>query len=55
MGTSWVVTILGVIVSLVGWYLTPNIWGYGILGFGVAHIILGVLDMFRTPDRERAR
>jgi hypothetical protein len=54
-GTSWTVVVLGVIVSLLGWYLTPNAWGYGILGFGLAHILLGVLDMFRVSERERAR
>jgi hypothetical protein len=51
MTTSWVVTGLGVIVSLLGWYLTPNAWGYGIFGFGLAHIMLGLLDMFREPVR----
>ncbi|MDF2671181.1 MAG: hypothetical protein K0R67_3487 [Paenibacillus sp.] len=53
MATSWVVTILGVIVSLLGWYLTPNAWGYGIMGFGLAHIVLGILNMFRDPARAR--
>lgn len=51
MITSWVVTGLGVIVSLLGWYLTPDRWGYGLLGFGLAHILLGILDMFRDPQR----
>ncbi|WP_193571507.1 hypothetical protein [Paenibacillus psychroresistens] len=51
MPTSWVVTGLGVIVSLLGWYLTPSAWGYGIFGFGLAHIVLGLLDMFRVPVR----
>lgn len=49
--TSWIVTGLGVIVSLIGYYLTPNAWGYGILGFGLAHILLGILNMFRDPAR----
>jgi hypothetical protein len=53
MGTSWVVTILGVIVSLLGWYMTPIAWGYGILGFGLAFIVLGILGMFREPERSR--
>ncbi|EHS57941.1 hypothetical protein P4H71_16315 [Paenibacillus kribbensis] len=51
MTVSWIVTGLGIIVSLLGYYLTPSAWGYGILGFGLAHILLGVLDMFRTPTR----
>jgi hypothetical protein len=53
MTTSWVVTGLGIVVSLIGWYLTPNDWGYGILGFGLAHIVLGILDMFRDPARNQ--
>ncbi|WP_169732341.1 hypothetical protein [Cohnella thermotolerans] len=53
MATSWIVTAIGVIVSLLGWYLTPSAWGYGILGFGLAWIVLGILDMFRDPARAR--
>lgn len=54
MTVSWIVTGVGVIVSLLGYYLTPSAWGYGILGFGLAHIVLGILDMFRSPDRRRS-
>ncbi len=51
MTASWVVVVLGIIVCSLGWYLTPNAWGYGILGFGLAHIVLGIVDMFRfSPD-----
>ncbi|WP_199925008.1 hypothetical protein [Paenibacillus sp. IHBB 10380] len=50
MTVSWIVTGLGIIVSLLGYYLTPNAWGYGILGFGLAHIFLGILNMFRAPS-----
>jgi len=51
MVASWLVTGLGIVVSLLGWYMTPSAWGYGILGFGLAHIVLGILDMFREPSR----
>ncbi|KAF1086268.1 hypothetical protein SPSYN_01012 [Sporotomaculum syntrophicum] len=44
--TCWVVVGLGVIVSLIGWYV-GGYWGAGILGFGLAHILLGALNMFR--------
>ncbi|MEK3786658.1 MULTISPECIES: hypothetical protein [Paenibacillus] len=54
MTVSWIVTGLGIIVSLLGYYLTPNAWGYGILGFGLAHIVLGILDMFRRPIESRS-
>lgn len=53
MTISWIVTILGIIVSLIGWFLTPDAWGFGILGFGLAHIVLGILDMFRQPVKTR--
>ncbi|WP_169733339.1 hypothetical protein [Paenibacillus durus] len=53
MTVSWIVIILGIIVSLLGYYLTPGAWGYGILGFGLAHIVLGILDMFRSPIQSR--
>ncbi len=53
MTISWIVTILGIIVSLIGWFLTPDAWGFGILGFGLAHIVLGILDMFRQPIKAR--
>ena len=43
-------TIVGVIVALIGYSLfgsTP-VWGAGILGFGLAHIVLGVIDLVQT-------
>jgi hypothetical protein len=55
MTVSWITTIVGIIVSLLGYYLTPSAWGYGILGFGLAWIVLGILDMFRQPTRDRSR
>jgi hypothetical protein len=51
---SWIVLVLGIIVSLLGWYLIPDAWGYGIFGFGMAHILLGIADMLRHPS-ERLR
>jgi len=44
--TSYIVAGLGVIVTLIGWYV-GDLWGAGIMGFGLAHILLGILDMFR--------
>lgn len=49
MAVSWIVSGIGVVVSLIGYYFTPSAWGYGILGFGLAWILLGILDMFRYP------
>jgi len=53
MTASWITACLGVVASLIGWYLTPNAWGYGIFGFGLALIVVGVLDMFREPVRRK--
>ena len=44
--TSWVVTGLGVAVSGLGARMKGRV-GDGLMGFGLAHIVLGVLDMFR--------
>lgn len=48
---SWIVIGAGAIVALIGWYVS-GIWGAGILGYGLAHIVLGVLDMYRTTTIE---
>lgn len=45
--TSYVVAGIGVAVTALGWSLLPSQWGAGILGFGVAHVILGLLDTQR--------
>ncbi len=50
--TSWTVFGLGVIVSALGWSLLPSLWGAGILGFGLAHIVLGLLDTQRPTIRK---
>jgi len=50
MSTSWIVAGVGVVVSLIGWFLGGN-WGAGILGFGLAHIVLGLLDTARPTVR----
>lgn len=46
-------TIVGVIVALIGYalYSTTPIWGAGILGFGLAHVVLGVIDLLQSNDR----
>lgn len=33
--------------ALVGYYLIGGTFGAGVSGFGLAHILLGILDMFR--------
>lgn len=53
MAFSWIVAAIGVVVSLLGWFMTPGAWGYGILGFGLAWIVLGILYLFREPARAR--
>jgi len=44
--TSWVVTGVGAVVTDAG-YMTGGMLGACITGFGLAHVVLGILDMFR--------
>jgi hypothetical protein len=53
MAVSWIVAGIGIVLAILGWYMTPTAWGYGMLGFGIACIVLGVLDLFRDPQRAR--
>ncbi|MEW6523590.1 MAG: hypothetical protein AB1445_08500 [Bacillota bacterium] len=48
--TSWVVLGLGAAVSAVGLAI-PGRLGSGVIGFGVAHVVLGALDMLRPSVR----
>ncbi|OPZ65084.1 MAG: hypothetical protein BWY85_00804 [Firmicutes bacterium ADurb.Bin506] len=48
---SWVVTGLGAVVSGVGSRMKGRV-GDGLMGFGLAHVVLGVLDMFRPSLRD---
>lgn len=43
-------TIVGVVVSLIGYSLLAStpMWGAGILGFGLAHVVLGVIDLLQS-------
>lgn len=50
--TSWAVTGTGAAVSGLGALLLKSKWGAGVLGFGLAHVVLGVLDMFRPVVRK---
>lgn len=45
--TSWVVVILGILVSFIGYSMLPDNLGAGLLGFGLAHVVLGLLDRIR--------
>lgn len=57
MNTGWWVALLGVIVSLAAWTMwMGTMFGAGLLGFGLAHILLGVLDALfgrRAPVENR--
>lgn len=44
MSTGLWVALLGIIVSYIGWSAVQGELGAGILGFGLAHIVLGLLD-----------
>lgn len=52
--TSWVVTGLGALVSSLGlgaMRRRKSRLGAGVLGFGLAHVALGLLDMMRPSVR----
>jgi len=49
--TSWVVTGVGTAVTGIG-ALVGGRLGAGIAGFGLAHVVLGVLDNFRPTLRD---
>lgn len=51
--TSWTVTGLGAFVTALGWILRPRSrkMSSGIMGFGLAHLVLGLLDMVRPTVR----
>ncbi|WP_187142855.1 hypothetical protein [Thermanaerosceptrum fracticalcis] len=48
--TGWIVTGVGAAVTGVG-ALVGGSLGAGIAGFGLAHVVLGVLDNFRPTVR----
>lgn len=49
--TDWIVAGIGAAVSGIGYAMRRSKrsrLGTGILGFGLAHVVLGVLDQFRS-------
>ncbi len=51
--TSWTIAGLGAAVTALGWALHPRNrkMSSGIMGFGLAHMVLGLLDMARPTIR----
>jgi hypothetical protein len=49
--TSWAVAGLGAAVSGLGALAVKKRWGLGIIGFGLAHVVLGLLDLARPTIR----
>ena len=52
--TSWTTVGVGAVVSAVGQMMHTSQLGAGILGFGLAHVVLGLLDMARPTVRKRS-
>ncbi|NPV70394.1 MAG: hypothetical protein HPY55_07090 [Firmicutes bacterium] len=50
--TSWTVIAIGAAVSGIGYTLLPSNFGAGVLGFGLAHVVLGALDLLRPSVRQ---
>jgi len=49
--TSWVVTGLGAAVTGVGATMLKGPLRAGVMGFGLAHVVLGMADMLRPSVR----
>lgn len=49
--TSWYVVVVGVIITVVGVSMVRGTFGAGVTGFGIATIVLGLLDMVRQPAK----
>jgi len=52
--TSWVVTGLGAAVTALGATALSGPLAAGAIGFGTAHILLGLLDMRRPTVKKRS-
>ncbi|MEJ6950126.1 hypothetical protein [Natronospora cellulosivora (SeqCode)] len=52
--TSWAVSGLGLLVSTVGSKMIKKKFGAGLLGFGLAHVVLGQLDRFRPSVKKHS-
>lgn len=50
--TGWAVSGLGLLVSSLGAKMVDRKIGAGILGFGLAHVILGQLDRYRPTIKK---
>jgi len=47
MRESRFILAIGAFTVIAGFYLTPDKWGYGLVGFGFAHLVLGMLGWLR--------
>lgn len=52
--TGWAVSGLGLLVSSIGAKMVDKKVGAGILGFGLAHVVLGQLDRFRPTVKKNS-
>ncbi len=50
--TSLIVAGVGTFVSSLGASRLKQKWGAGVLGFGLAHVVLGLLDLTRPTIRQ---
>ncbi len=52
--TGWAVSGLGLLVSSIGAKMVDKKIGAGLLGFGLAHVVLGQLDRFRPTVKKNS-
>lgn len=51
MRTVYGVLAAGLLGTLLGVWLLPDKWGYGLVGFFSAHLVLGATAWFQARDR----
>lgn len=49
---NWIVLIAGAVVAAAGWFLVGGAFGAGVVGFGLAAVILSLLDLLRPNLRK---
>ncbi|MFP4660882.1 MAG: hypothetical protein ACLFPF_01705 [Halanaerobiales bacterium] len=52
--TGWAISGLGLLVSTIGAKMVDRKVGAGILGFGLAHVLLGQLDHLRPTVKKNS-
>lgn len=47
---SHLVTLIGLLLTIIGYFMRPNEIGWFLLGFGAAHVLLGIIYQYRLGN-----